>query len=239
MDIEDLWINAKWTLRAREILNSIEKFPVNSKIILILRHSHRNEPKVDEVMSKLRLTEIGHAVAKRFGEALPINRSVRLFHSVVWRCQETAEDILEGFRKKSGKGEINGILKPLFFAGTPPNFFVNTLKEITPIAFIYHWAAGHFAPERIMPFTQYCKTAAKIIWNELNSAPEKSIDIHITHDIFLTALRFGWFGLPPKKEWVPFLGGFAFNIHDNKITLFDNNQFIEKYIPYWWKDLNK
>lgn len=239
MDIEELWNNSKWTLQAREILKAIEKFPENSKIILVLRHSHRNEPTAREKMSKLRLTDIGHEAAKRFGEALPLNRSIRLFHSVVWRCQETAEGILEGFRKKSGKGEIKGILKPLFFAGTPPTFFVNTLKEIAPIPFIYRWAAGHFSPESIMPFQQYCENAAKIIWNKLNSTPENSIDIHITHDIFLIALRLGWFELHPKKEWVPFLGGFAFILRNNKITLFDRNKFIEKDTPHWWKYLNK
>ena len=239
MDIEELWNNSKWTLQARDMLKSIEKFPENSKIILMLRHSHRNEPTAAEEMRKLRLTDVGHKAATKFGETLPVNRSIRLYHSVVERCKETAEDILEGFRKKSGKGEINGILKPLFFAGTPPKFFSNTLKEIAPIPFIYHWAAGHFSPERIMSFQQYCENAAKIIWNEINTAPENNIDIHVTHDIFLVALRFGWFGLPPKEEWVPFLGGFAFILHDNKIVLFDNNKFIEKDIPYWWKDLNK
>lgn len=239
MDIEDLWKNSSWTLKARELLKAIQKFPKNSKIILVLRHSHRNKPKKIEDLPKLRLTEIGHAIAKRFGEELPIDRSIRLFHSVVMRCQETADNILEGFTKKSGIGKIKGALQPLFFAGTAPNFFIDMFRNVSPLRFINQWAAGHYSPECITQFQKYSEDAASVIWNEINSAPEKSIDIHVTHDIFLIALRYGWFGLPPGKEWVPFLGGFAFIIHDNKITLFYNNEFREIDPPYWWKNINK
>ncbi|MHA1192604.1 MAG: hypothetical protein ACTSP9_09955 [Promethearchaeota archaeon] len=213
MDIEDLWKNSSWTLKARELLKATNEFPENSKIILVLRHSHRNEPKGEEKLHKLKLTDLGHAMAKKFGEGLPKDRTIRLFHSIVWRCQETAEDILDGFERMSGRGKIKGVIEPLFFAGTAPNFFIEIFKNGSPIRFLYQWG--------------------------LKSAPEKSIDIHVTHDIFLIALRYGWFGLPPTKEWVPFLGGFAFIMRNNKITLFDNNEFIEMNPPYWWKNINK
>ncbi|MHA1105845.1 MAG: hypothetical protein ACTSPN_09035 [Promethearchaeota archaeon] len=239
MDIEDLWKNSIWTLKAREILKAIEEFPENSKIILVLRHSHRDEPKGEEKLHKLKLTELGHDMAKKFGEGLPKDRTIRLFHSIVWRCQETAEDILDGFGRMSGRGKIKGVIKPLFFAGTAPNYFIEIFKNGSPIRFLYQWAAGHFSPENIMPFQKYSENAANIIWNGLKNAPEKGIDIHVTHDIFLIALRYGWFGLPPTKEWVPFLGGFAFIIRNNKITLFDNNEFIEIDTPHWWKNINK
>ncbi len=239
MDVESLWQNSDWTLRAREVLNAIEQFPKNSKLILVLRHSHRNEPKGEEKLYKLALTDLGHAMAKRFGEGLPQERPIRLFHSVVERCQETAEDILEGFERKSGRGIIKGVIEPLFYAGTAPNYFIEVFKNDSPLRFLYRWAAGHFSPKNIMSFQKYSEHAANIIWNGLKNAPESSIDIHVTHDIFLIALRYGWFGLPPKEEWVPFLGGFAFIVHDEKIKLFDNNEFIEMDTPYWWKNINK
>ncbi|MHA1671297.1 MAG: hypothetical protein ACTSV5_12085 [Promethearchaeota archaeon] len=239
MDVEYLWNNSTWTLKAREILNAIKKFPKNSKIIVVLRHSHRNEPLRIEEINKERLTEIGHHAAKRFGEELPTDRSIRLFHSVVWRCQETAEDILEGFKRKTGIGKINGSLQPLYFAGTAPDFFINIFKNSSPLRFINQWAAGHYSPESIMPFQKYSEYAANIIWNELKSVPEKSVAIHITHDIFLLALRYGWFALPPERDWIPFLGGFAFIICNNTITLFDNNNFIEMDTPYWWNQINE
>jgi broad specificity phosphatase PhoE len=239
MNVEKIWNNADWTNRAREIVNALRKFPKDSKIILVLRHSHRNEPVGSEKLHELKLTPQGHEIARKFGEELPEERPIRLYHSVVWRCQETAQDILEGFQKKSGKGEIKGSLKPLFFAGTSPKFFIEVFRDGSPIRFLYQWAAGHFSPEHIMSFQDYSKNAAKKIWNKLLNAPDNTIDIHVTHDIFLIALRYGWFGLPPTEEWVPFLGGFAFSIHDNMLNLFDSNQFLEMEAPYWWKNIKK
>ena len=90
-----------------------------------------------------------------------------------------------------------------------------------------------------MSFQDYSQNAAKIIWNKLSGSPEKGIDIHITHDIFLVALRYGWFGFPPTEDWIPFLGGFAFFIHDNHLKVFDNNNFIEMEASYWWKNIKK
>ena len=78
MDIEETWRNDDWTEQARQIITGLKEFPESSKIILILRHSHRNEPKETDKLYKLRLTHLGHEIAKKFGEHLPKNRPIRL-----------------------------------------------------------------------------------------------------------------------------------------------------------------
>jgi broad specificity phosphatase PhoE len=236
MDIEKLWYETEWTSQARGLIQAIPEFPEESKIILLLRHSHRDEPNEIEEMHHLRLTNEGHEVAKKFGSLLPIKRTVRLFHSIIWRCQETAEDIATGFRTVGGNPEIKGNLLALYHAGTAPNFFIDIFKKEPPIQFMYRWVIGFYSPELIMPFQDYCQNVAKTIMNEVNKAPEKSINIYITHDVFLLALRFGWFAFPPDKNWIPFLGGFAFCIDKTKFLIFDRNQFHHIDSPYWWKN---
>ena len=241
-DVERIWKEDDWTKTARDITRAIENFPKDSKIILVLRHSHRNEPTGSQKLFKLRLTPLGHDIAKKFGEELPIDRPIRLFHSIVWRCQETAEDILEGFQKNSGTGEIKGHLNVLYDIGTSPKFFDGLFKEAEPFdptRFLHLWAIGYFSPNEIMPFQEYAQKAAEVIWNSLNNAPKNSIDIHISHDLFIIALRYGWFGLPPPIEWIPFLGGFAFTIQDDMLNIFDNNQYFEMKTPYWWNSIKK
>ena len=66
MNIDEIWEQADWTVHARSIIDNLHKFPEESKIILILRHSHRNEPKILKKIHKLRLTPQGHAIAKKF-----------------------------------------------------------------------------------------------------------------------------------------------------------------------------
>jgi len=55
---------------------------------------------------------------------------------------------------------------------------------------------------------------------------------------FLIALKYGWFGLPPDQDWVPFLGGVAFVLTKNEIKLFDRDRFHSIPNPYWWKNKN-
>ena len=79
MDIDKIWKEGDWPTEARQLINGLKKFPEDSKIILILRHSQRDEPKEIEKLLSLRLTPAGHAIAKKFGENLPNNRTIRLF----------------------------------------------------------------------------------------------------------------------------------------------------------------
>ena len=242
MDVEKIWNQGEWTRMARDMTRAIQDFPKDSKIIMILRHSHRNEPTGSEKLYKLKLTPLGHEIAKKFGEELPKNRPIQLYHSVVWRCQETAEDILEGFQENSGIGDIKGNLKVLYDIGASPNFFDTLFKEkepFDPTRLLHLWAVSYFSPKEIMPFQEYSKKAAEIIWTKLKDAPKNAIDIHISHDLFIIALRYGWFGLPPPAEWIPFLGGFAFTVQDNMLNVFDNNQFFEMKAPYWWNNLER
>jgi len=236
MEGVDIWENADWTVQARKIVKAVSKFPEDSKIILVLRHSHRNNPTENESIHELKLTPQGHQIAQIFGKGLPKSRPIRLFHSVVERCQETAEDILTGFDSVGGKGELKGALTPLFHAGTAPKFFLNLFKSGSPLEFMYRWVVGFYSPEKITPFQTYCQNAANVIWRGIKHAQEGGIDIHITHDIFLIALRYGWFGLPPDQEWVPFLGGVAFFLTENEIELFDKDRFLSIPNPYWWNN---
>ena len=89
MDIEKIWENPNYTGQARQILSAIQNFQESSKIILVVRHSHVNPGKLKDLDYKL--TSIGREIAKKFGEKLPTNRPIRLFHSSANRCQETAE----------------------------------------------------------------------------------------------------------------------------------------------------
>jgi len=234
----NIWENAEWTVQARNIIKALKEFPVNSKIILVLRHSHRNNPTEFEKMHELKLTPQGHQIANLFGQRLPPSRTIRLFHSVVERCQETAEDILTGFESVGGKGTLNGTLTPLFYTGTAPKFFLDVFKNESPLEFMYRWAVGFYSPDKITPFQSYCQNAANVIWKGINDAQKSGIDIHITHDIFLIALKYGWFGLPPDQDWVPFLGGVAFVLNENDINLFDKDRFLSIPNPHWWNGKN-
>jgi phosphohistidine phosphatase SixA len=243
MDVDKIWQEEDWTSDARTIIDNLNKFPEDSKIILVLRHSHRLEPEINEKLHKVRLTPKGHAIAKKFGENLPKNRAIRLFHSIIWRCEETAENIHNGFKRIGGKSEIIGELDLLYKMGfdddeqTRKKFYNHIMKYSFRKAML-RWVTGFYLPEEWTPFIRYIQNAANLIWNKLSDAPERGIDIYVTHDWHVMTLRFGWFALLPDKRWVNYHGGFAFTFEDDHILLLDYGELKRMEFPHWWKNGN-
>ena len=235
MNIEEIWEQADWASQARNIITTLNQFPKDSKIILVLRHSHRNEPKPLENVNKLRLTPQGHAIAEKFGEGLPISRTIRLFHSVIWRCEETAVNIHNGFKKIGGESEFLEIFEPLHNMGINNRAVLKNFKNYKFREIMYLWAVGFFHSKDWEPFISYCQNTAQLISKHLKDAPEKGINIYITHDWHLMSLRFGWFGLPPDLQWVKFLGGFAFIFEDDHFLLLERDELKSVQAPHWWK----
>jgi len=235
MDINKIWKEADWPSEARQIIEGLKKFPDNSKIILILRHSQRNEPKDFDVDADLNLTHQGRKIAKIFGENLPKDKPIRMFHSKADRCRDTAEEIFNGFKEIGGEAVLKGNLIPLSRIGISLEFFIEENKKYNILKIFNRWAAGLYSSELWSPLTPYCQKAAEVMWTQIDNVPETALNIHVTHDLHLLALRFGWFGIPPNKKWINYLGGFAFSFIEDKILLFDSNKLITVEIPYWWK----
>jgi broad specificity phosphatase PhoE len=235
MDTEKIWKDGEWTNEARQIIDGLKKFPENSNIILILRHSHRNEVKTLEGGQKVRLSPQGHAIAKKFGENLPSNRAINIFHSIIWRCEETANDIHEGFKNIGGTSEVMGELESLMYIGiNNKQFYFDVFKNFRVIDSFYKWIAGFYNPNDWTPFIEYCQSVAHHILEQVKNSPKNGLDIFVTHDFNVIALKFGWFALPPKK-WVNFLGGFAFTIKKDHTLLLDYGEVKPVTTPNWWK----
>lgn len=235
MNIDEIWDRAEWNQEAKNLLVGLKKFPKNSKIILILRHSRRDDSDDPWKVSELKLTPLGHEIAKKFGEKLPKERTIRLFYSFLDRCKQTAQGILDGFNRILGRAILMQTLDTLVDIGMEAEIFFKEITKYPFTEFIYRWIAGLYSPKIITPFNEYCREAASIIWKGIENAPDKGIDIHISHDLIILCYKLGWFGLPPNDYWPSFLGGFAFTIEKNEILLFDYNGLNHVEVPYWWK----
>ncbi|MHA2287350.1 MAG: hypothetical protein ACXABG_01060 [Promethearchaeota archaeon] len=239
MDIEEIWEKGEWTIEARQLIEGLNEFPDNSKITLLLRHSHRNEPTSLSSAQKLRLTPQGHAIAKKFGEKLPSSRPINIFHSVIWRCEETALNIHEGFKSIGGTSDMRGQLLPLQSVGIMDReFFLEKFNNIPFFDVFYRWLVGFYNPDVWTPFIEYCRSSAYTILDHVRNSPENGLNIFVTHDLNVMALRFGWFGLRPEN-WVKFLGGFAFAIEEEQTLLLDYGELKAVAVPQWWEKFYK
>jgi broad specificity phosphatase PhoE len=233
--MNEKWFNSKWTKSARSLVKALNKFPETSKVILILRHSHRNDSENLKELSKLALTPEGHKMSETFGRQIPQSKEIRLYFSPIQRCKQTAEGILKGFVEVNGKGTLIKSLDVLFDNGMKDDIFFQEITKYPYVEYLFRWAAGLYPPELVKNFPVYCKEAAQTIWNLAKENSNQTIDIHVSHDLIILALRLGWFGLSPNDFWPDFLGGFAFTLIEEKILLFDQFQFKTIELPFWWK----
>jgi len=204
---------------------------------MFLRHSHRDSIQNVQEMANLGLTNQGKEIAQIFGKNLPFNKSIRIFHSAIKRCKETAECILEGFLNIGGKGKIIGPFKPLFQVDGDREYIVDQIFNNPDKQLINRWGAAHFPPEKIEPLHIFSKNTAEQIFKMAKEDPTNHIDIYVTHDLQIMAFRYSWFGLDPCDYWVSFIGGFIISKNGNTTRVFNNGKLHEIKPPYWWGNL--
>ena len=233
---EEVWSNGVWTEQARNLIKNLKDSSFDSKTILIIRHSQRFEPKFTDENQYMELTPQGRTIAKLFGTKLPKRKTVRLFHSPVNRCKETAEEIHTGFRKIGGEAIFKGECKAVWGIGMNKQFFMSELQKYRHRVVFFRWVSGFYNIEEMPSLVQYCQKGADVILNQLKLAPDNGLDIYVSHDWHTTAFRYGWFGLPPHDKWIDYLGGFAFTFEKNQIILSDYGEIKSIKGPYWWKN---
>ena len=220
-DLKTNWMDTDWSFQARRFTQGLNKFPHNAKIVLLLRHSNRKDSNDVKELENLGLTELGCEIAKTFGSSLPKQRPLRILHSPSPRCVETALKIIEGFQKVDGVSEYLGATSPLNETKSSKGFITTQALKYRGIEFIKRWQDNQFSKNNIIPFSEYCINVYDHIIEASNTAQEGGIDIHISHDLFIIALRYGWFNRMKKSEWVSFLGGFAVSFNKNQNFLLD------------------
>ncbi len=235
-----IWKENAWTKQASKIIEGLGKFPAHSKIIIIMRHSQRYEPKLvnenDLKGASMELTPLGQEFAKKFGELLPIDRPVRIFHSPRNRCKVTAEKIYQGFTEVNGKGIFMGECKSLYGIGINGQSYLDEFNKYKNYQVILRYLDGVYSPDLWPPVQPFYQKSGQQIWTQIESISEGGINIYVTHDFHTMIFRFGWFGLPPDERWIDYLGGFAFSIMEDHLLLLDYGKLIKVGIPYWWKN---
>ena len=238
--VKKTWEENIWTKHASNIIEGLGKFPTHSKIIIILRHSQRYEPNLvnenDLKEANMELTPLGGEIAEKFGEKLPTDRQIRLFHSPRNRCKETAEKIFQGFTRVNGKGIFMGESKSLHGIGINTQSYLDEFNKYKNYQVILRYLAGVYSPDLWPPARPFYQRSVQQIWSQNESISEGGIDIFVSHDFHIMIFRFGWFGLSPDERWINYLGGFAFSIMEDHILLLDYGKLIKLGIPYWWKN---
>ncbi len=184
----------------------------NSDISIVLRHPQREEIKKDGDYEELPLTPEGKEAARSFGQKIPRGATVRLFHSPVARCEETARLINDAAASRGGKPLLMGARD---FLG--PRSIIRDREKL--IALIAHTRVSEIARSWFNGSLQdgVLQNAPKVVSGLMNglaaslrsreTAPP-NIDIYIAHDWTILALREVLMGIRHEDSgWPGYLDG--------------------------------
>lgn len=187
-------------------------------VAAVLRHAARHAITDAAHPERAVLTDEGHAAAEAFGVALGDFARVRLFFSPVLRCQQTAEGIARGARQAGAAVEIHGPHESLGIGYTRDRDEFGRLFELHGEHFVRLWCGGELPAHVIDPSDRCAGEILAHIRQRLAevAATPRALDLHVSHDINIMAVREHVIGLRHEDVgWLNFLDGVAFRWCDD------------------------
>jgi broad specificity phosphatase PhoE len=218
-----------------ELLRTIHALPTDAPAAAFLRHAERHPIADVNDPAKAELTQRGWQAAEAFGAAIQGFAQVRLFHSPVKRCRQTAEAIAAGVTKRGGTVDLVGPENALGID------YILDLKEAGRLTllhgdhFVRLWFAGEIAPPVI-------ETAEKIAAYKLEHLTQRlqepcahgrRLDLHVSHDWNILVLRERLVGVRHEDAgWLNFLDGVAFAPVPGGLRTVYRNQAVTSPLPW-------
>ena len=229
------WESLDWLASAKKLLEWVNSKPSDSKIMLLVRHSHREEIKDHRAQLSTELTDLGKRISYEMGKRLPINRPTHFFFSFISRCYQTAEEMANSIKKNGGEvidlDPLPGLAAPEIYDDAVWSNLQPDGKNITD--YVNNWADGNFG-EMIEDFEKYRKRLLDDTISRLVDTEDMAIHIHITHDLAMMAAKRILLKRPVViDDREPFLGTLGISIdtgsemtlcisgHETSITLTD------------------
>lgn len=179
---------------------------------VVIRHSVR------EIITDARqslyqlLTPVGKELARNFGTKLPKTKPIRLYHSHVERCKETAECIRESFKGQVHSLSCHDLLTGFYVFDPEP--ILGDVNECGNFQFISNWFKGLYSETHIMnPYTarQKMLNAFKHNYNE------NYLDIYISHDWNIALLSSIYYDINKHNyPWPGFMHGILLEHNENQ-----------------------
>lgn len=219
------------TMRGEELLATLRREArAGRPVAATLRHAERHaitDPARPELPE---LTPGGHAMAEEFGAELTGFACVRLFHSPVLRCQQTAESIARGVRRIGGRAELCGAQEPLGIGYTRDRYEFGRLFELHGEHFVRLWCDDALPPHVLDSATACSAQIVDYIRRRLeeHAAGVGALDLHVSHDINIMAVREKTLGVRHEEAgWLGFLDGVTLSAGERGLRVAFRDQVRE------------
>jgi len=199
-------------MHGQEILDTLRTLNSRRAVALLIRHAERF-PIVDATdPTRAELNPAGRAAAEALGARLEGFSCLRLFHSPVPRCQQTAECIARGAESAGLDVTLEGPQDPLGID------YILDLAEAGRLTarhgdhFVRLWFSGKISAGVIRPAAEIAAEKLAYLTARLDDAAAPGrLDVHISHDWNTIILRELMLGVRHEEAgWLDYLDGVAF-----------------------------
>lgn len=211
-------------MQGHELLATLHSLTAHRAVAAVMRHAARH-PIVDprEPLAA-ELTTEGKRDAEAFGGRITGFDRLRLFHSPVKRCQQTAEAVAAGAVRAGLAVELVGPQPDLGVAYILNQIETGRLSGVHGEHFVRLWFTDQVSVEFIERAPAIIRrkvayVAARL--GETDAAAGRRLDLHISHDWNVIILRELLLGVRHEEAgWASFLDGVAFTNEADALRAF-------------------
>jgi len=223
-----------------ELLTAIASLSADTPAAVIMRHAARYQIANSAQPTLAEITPEGAAAAEEMGRRLSGFERVRLFHSPVKRCQQTADCLARGIQEV-------GIM--VDHVGPEIALGVDYILDLTEAGRLSDLHGEHFV--RLWMKKQISEAvvrAAKPIVEEKlaylttklaePSSGGRRLDLHVTHDWNILILRELLLNLRHEEMgWLAFLDGLAFARHADQLEVVYRDHRRRQPLPWRYAEM--
>ncbi|MDQ5979853.1 MAG: Histidine phosphatase family protein [Verrucomicrobiota bacterium] len=199
-------------MQGRELLATLSTLRTGCAAA-VLRHAARHPIKDPREPLLAELTEEGHRDAEAFGASLRGFDRVRLFHSPVKRCRQTAEGVAAGAIRAGLGVEMAGAQTELGVAYILDQIETGRMSGLHGEHFVRLWFTNQVPEQLILRAPAIARRKLAYLRTRLAEPAEggRRLDLHISHDWNVLILRELLLGVRHEDAgWATFLDGVAF-----------------------------
>jgi broad specificity phosphatase PhoE len=200
---------------------------------VVVRHAERHPVFDLRNHEEVLLTERGHEQAIEGGKALSrVGRRIRILHSPVERCAQTARGLLAGARALGAEAEIVCAIAAL---GSP---FVKDRKRAFELVtrtgprFIRDWFDGRLPPEVFEPRSSAARAQIDVVTERLLAEEAGTLEVFVSHDWNIALVREELLGVTPESTWPGYLDGVTVALDDPDVVVeLDGREGRRAWLP--------
>jgi broad specificity phosphatase PhoE len=201
-----------------------------ARFALFIRHAEREHIAEAARALEALLTEKGKDDAVTLGRSIAPFGGVRLYHSPVERCRQTAEKIAEGVTGAGSGGNVEGHLMELggpYLTGNWTDIVAEIGKHGFD-GFVRAWFDGLLPASLITPLDVAAKAQLRVLRGQLEGDGPSTVNV--SHDWNVMCLREFYFGIRHEEAGTPaYLDGIAAMLQGDSLRLLCGDE--ERIVP--------